>query len=45
MSDKAFGRIIAIIMIIGIIFTIGLVCYTANLRESCSIVSYVANGR
>lgn len=45
MSDKTFGRIIAVITALGVLVTGGLMWYTVHLHGVCSIVSYVANGR
>ncbi|MBR6967378.1 MAG: hypothetical protein IKH78_02495 [Ruminococcus sp.] len=45
MKDKTFRRIIALITAVGLLTSGGLVWYTCHLRENCSIVSYVANGR
>lgn len=45
MKDRTFRLIIAAITVIGTLSTAALILYTCHLRESCSIVSYVANGR
>lgn len=45
MKDKTFDRLLAAVMILGIISVIALLIYTELLRRDVSIVSYIANGR
>lgn len=45
MKDRTFKLIITTITVIGLLSTAALIWYTCQLRETCSIVSYVANGR
>lgn len=43
MSDKLFSKIIAIILVLGIISTVALTGYTVYLRGNASITSYISN--
>lgn len=45
MKDKTFDRLLAAVMILGIISVIALLIYTELLRRDVSIISYIANGR
>lgn len=45
MKEKTFRLIISLITVLGTLTTGALIWYTCHLRETCSIVSYVANGR
>lgn len=43
MSDKLFSKIIAVILVLGIIGTVALAGYTVYLRKNASITSYISN--
>lgn len=43
MSDKAFKRIVTMIMVLGVISVIAIALYTIYLYTNCSIISYIAN--
>lgn len=43
MSDKKYYTILMIILILGVISTVALTVYTAQLYDKCSIISYIAN--
>ncbi len=43
MSDKAFKRIVTMIMVLGVISVIAITLYTFYLYTNCSIISYIAN--
>lgn len=43
MSEKKFYTILMIILILGVISTVALTVYTAQLYDKCSIISYIAN--
>ena len=45
MKDKTFDRLLAAVMILGIISVIAMLIYTELLRRDVSIISYIANGR
>ena len=42
MSDKLYKRLIALILVLGMLTTGALVAYTAYLRSNISIISYIA---
>ncbi|MDE5582157.1 MAG: hypothetical protein K2J08_00425 [Ruminococcus sp.] len=44
MSDKLFKKILATVLITGVITTGILVAYTCYLHKYCSIISYISNG-
>lgn len=44
MSDKMFGKIVAAVIILGIVATVALTLYTIYLHGNCSIIVYIANG-
>lgn len=43
MQDKYFRRIIAVILIVGVISSVALIGYTIYLRSQCSIISFISN--
>lgn len=43
MKEKTFIKIMAAIVIAGILSTTALVVYTIHLRQNCSIITYIAN--
>lgn len=43
MQDKYFRRIIAVILIVGVISSAALIGYTIYLRSQCSIISFISN--
>lgn len=45
MKDKTYRRLLAAVMILGVISSVILVLYTIRLYRSCSIITYIANGR
>jgi hypothetical protein len=42
MSDRIYKKLIALILALGMLFTGGLVAYTAYLRSHVSIITYIA---
>ncbi len=44
MSDKTFKILLSGIVALGAASTAALIAYTAYLYESCSIISFIANG-
>lgn len=45
MRDKVFRNLLISITVLGCICTAGLILYTMYLYPSCSIISFIANGR
>ena len=45
MKDRTFGRLLAVILILGCISVIALLVYTVLLKQDVSVISYIANGR
>lgn len=43
MKDKYFRRIVAVILVTGMITSAALVGYTIYLRSQCSIISFISN--
>ncbi len=43
MSDKVFGRVLAIVLALCVLFTACTVGYTIYLHRNCSIIGYIAN--
>lgn len=43
MREKTFIKIMAVIAILGVLSTGLLIAYTIRLRQSCSIITYIAN--
>ena len=43
MNDKTFFKIIIAIAVIGVLTTGILIGYTIELRNNCSIITYIAN--
>lgn len=43
MSDKFFYKIVAVILILGIVSTVTLAGYTVHLRKNASITSYISS--
>lgn len=42
MSDKLYKRLVALLLALGMLTTGGLVAYTAYLRSTVSIITYIA---
>ena len=45
MKDQTYRILLAAVMILGVISTVILVLVTIRLYRSCSIITYIANGR
>lgn len=43
MSDKTFNRLLAAILVAGIISTTALTGYTIHKHMNCSIITYISN--
>ena len=43
MKEKTFVRLMAVVIIAGVLSTTALVVYTVQLRRNCSIITYIAN--
>lgn len=45
MKERTFHRLLAAVIIAGIIISLLLLIYTKHLYDNCSIISYIAKGR
>ncbi len=45
MSDKMFMRVLAAVLVLGVLVTAGMVAYTAYLHANCSIIGFIASER
>lgn len=45
MKDNTYRRLLAAVMILGAVSSVILVLVTIHLYRSCSIITYIANGR
>lgn len=43
MKEKTFIKILAVVIVAGILSTTALAVYTIHLRRHCSIITYIAN--
>ncbi len=45
MSDKIFMRVLAAVLVLGVLVTAGMVAYTAYLHANCSIIGFIGSER